>query len=206
LYSHSKTKAGANNFAWVIPVMLVCATCVTPAAPGHSRAWFEDPTYQAKTDVLNGERSDRSLKTLGTLIEGNIAEVGKRSAKYDLYRYEAFRFDGCFMGWRETHESYEAEARLSKEIQELTIPLSTLSQASVRVDKIGESAYVVSFTTLKLKTALVSHVRSTYQDLSEDEYDSLQSGGGIYFQSNEVARRVAKALVLGISSCQEGTS
>ena len=203
---NSKTNAVIGNFAWIIPVTLICVAGVTTlAVAGYAHARFEDRTYQENGEV-DGQRLDGRLKGLGALIEGNIAKVGKLSAKYDLYRYEGFRFDGCFIGWRETHESYEAGARLTQEIQELTIPLAALSKGSVRVDKLYGSAYVVSFTTLKLKGALMSRWRLTRQDGSKEGYRSFQSGGGVYFQSNNVARRVAKALVLSIDSCQKGNS
>jgi len=46
-------------------------------------------------------------------------------------------------------------------------------------------------------------VRATYEDGSEHESGRLSSGSGIYFQSEDIAQRVAKALVLSIKRCQK---
>ncbi len=186
-------------------MVFLSVACANSVVAAYLRESHADPNYQTRSADLDGEKLEGRLKWLGTVIEGNTAQVGKRSAKYDSYKYEAFRFDVCSMGWRETHEAFEAETFLSKESQELKIPLSMLDQASVRVDKIGKTSYLVSFTTLNLKPAIVANARSTYQDRSEEEHSSLSSGYGIYFQSDAIARRVGKSLVLSIRSCQRRT-
>ena len=131
------------------------------------------------------------------------AEVGQRAARFDSYKYQDYGFEKCAIGWRETHESSEAGKLLPKESAQITIPLKTLNQTSVRVDEIGASAYVVSFTTLKLKETIRARVRTTYEDNSEHESGRLASGSGIYFQNEDVAQRVMKALVLSIKRCQK---
>jgi hypothetical protein len=78
-----------------------------------------------------------------------------------------------------------------------------LNQTSVRLDEIGASTYVVSFTTLKLKETIRARVRTTYEDNIEHESGRLASGSGIYFQNEDVAQRVMKTLVLGIKRCQK---
>ncbi|HUS11317.1 MAG TPA: hypothetical protein VMZ30_12700 [Pyrinomonadaceae bacterium] len=146
------------------------------------------------------------LKGLGTVIDGNTAQVGKPSGRYDSYKYDGFRFEGCTVGWREAHESSEAEKFLFKEIHEFAIPLAGLSQTSIRVDKIGASAYVISFTSLKLKQSIASRVKTTHQDGSEDEANGYASGTGIYFQNEDIARQVSKVLATVVSYCQKQTA
>src|SRR5678815_738255 len=119
------------------------------------------------------DRLEDILKSLGTGIEGNRAEVGERAARFDSYKYQDYGFEKCAIGWRETHESSEAGKLLPKESAQITIPLKTLNQTSVRVDEIGASAYVVSFTTLKLKETIRARVRTTYEDNSEHESGRL---------------------------------
>jgi hypothetical protein len=48
---------------------------------------------------------EQRLKWFGSVVDGNAVEVGKRSAKYDSYKYDRFGFEGCSLGWRETHEA-----------------------------------------------------------------------------------------------------
>jgi hypothetical protein len=179
------------------------AACASSLMAARSSEWSSSPTPQENSDVLETGKLEGRLKWLGTVIDGNTAEVGKGTARYESYKYERFRFEGCSIGWRETHESSEAEKFVSKQVQEVWIPLARLSQTSARVDKVGSSAYVVSFTSLKLKPIIVARVKSTYKDGSEDESSALATGSGIYFQSPEIARRVAKALVTSIGYCQK---
>lgn len=169
----------------------------------RSGEWISSPTRQTRTDVVETSKSEGRLKWLGTVIDGSTAEVGKSTGKHESYKYERFRFEGCSIGWRETRESSEAEKFVSKQVQEVWIPLARLSRTSARVDKVGSSAYVVSFTSLKMKPIIVARLKSTYQDGSEDESSALATGGGIYLQSREIARRVASALVTSISYCQK---
>jgi hypothetical protein len=193
---------GKWRSARVIQAMLliVCASCVGAAS---AREWRLQSSQQEKDEVLESAKLEDILKSLGLAIDGSSAEVGQRTARVDSYKYERYRFEGCGIGWRETHESSEAGKLLSKEIAEIMIPLKSLSQTSVRVDEIGGSAYVVSFTSLKLKETIRARVRATYEDGKEHESGRLASGGGIYFQNEELAQRVAKALVLSIKRCQK---
>ena len=193
---------GKRRSARILEAMLlvVCASCVVGAS---ARAWRLPMSQQEKDEVLESGKLEDILKSLGTAIEGNSAEVGQRAARLDSYKYKDYRFEGCAIGWREAHESSEAGKLLSKETAELRIPLKSLSQTSVRVDEIGASAYVVSFTTLKLKETIRARVRTTYEDGSEHDSGSLASGSGIFFQNEDIARRVAKTLVLSIKRCQK---
>jgi hypothetical protein len=181
-------------------LLVVCASCVVAAS---AREWRLQASQQEKDEVLESAKLEDILKSLGPAIEGNSAEVGQRSTRFDSYKYKDYSFEGCAIGWRETHDSSEAEKLLSKEVAQISIPLKSLSQTSVRVDEIGASAYVVSFTALKLKETIRARVRTTYEDGSEHESGRLASGGGIYFQNEDIARRVAKVLVLGIKRCQK---
>lgn len=193
---------GKRRSARIIQAMLlvVCASCVVGVSAGE---WRLQSSQQEKDEVLETAKLEDILKSLGTAIEGNSAEVGQRAARFDSYKYQDYSFDGCAIGWRETHDSSEAGKLLSKEIAQITIPLKTLSQTSFRVDEIGVSAYVVSFTTLKLKETIRARVRTTYEDGSAQESGRLASGSGIYFQKEDIAQRVAKALVLSIKRCQK---
>jgi len=193
---------GKWRSARVIQAMLlvVCASCVGAAS---AREWRLQPSQQEKDEILESAKLEDILKSLGPAIEGNSAEVGQRSARFDSYKYKDYSFEGCAIGWRETHDSSEGEKPLSKEVAQILIPLKSLSQTSVRVDELGASAYVVSFTTLKLKETIRARVRTTYEDGSEHESGRLASGGGIYFQNEDIARRVAKVLGLGIKRCQK---
>jgi hypothetical protein len=203
MYLRSKFDARTRG-SWVLAVMLLCGSIFTPLA-GYPYERIRVP-YQTKSKPEVAQDLDRRLKWLGTVMEGNIVEVGKRSDKYDLYKYESFHSAGCSLGWRVSHESYDGDALQYKEIQELRMSLSALDRSSVRVDKVGDSAYVVSFTTQGLENKITSRGVTTRQDQSEDKYVSLQSGSGVYFRSNGVARRVAQALMHGIGSCKKGTS
>lgn len=193
---------GKRRSARILQAMLlvVCASCVVGVS---AREWRLQSSHQEKDEVLETGKLEDLLKSLGTLIEGNNADVGERAARFDSYEYDDYRFEGCAIRWRELHESSEAGKLLSKEIAEFMIPLKSLSQTSVRVDEIGASTYVVSFTTLKLKEAIRARVRATYENGREDESGRLASGSGIYFRNEDVARRVAKALILSIKRCQK---
>ena len=193
---------GKKRSARILQAMLlvVCASCVVGAS---AREWRLQSSHQEKDEVLETGKLEDLLKSLGTGIEGNSAEVGERAARLDSYEYEDYRFEGCAIGWRETHESSEAGKRLSKEIAEFMIPLKSLSQTSVRVDEIGASAYVVSFTTLKLKETIRARVRTIHENGREDDSGRLASGTGIYFRNEDMAQRVAKALILSIKRCQK---
>jgi len=193
---------GNRRSARIIQAMLlvVCASCVVGASAGE---WRLQSSPQEKDEVLESAKLEDILKSLGPAIDGNSAEVGQRATRFDSYKYQDYRFEGCAIGWRETHESSEAGKFLSKEIAELTIPLKSLSQTSVRVDEIGASTYVVSFTTLKLKEAIRARVRTTYEDGKEENSGRSASGNGIYFQNEDIAQRLAKALVLSIKRCQK---
>jgi len=192
---------GKWSSARIIQAMLlvVCASCVGVAS---ARKWLHS-SPQEKDEVLESGKLEDILKSLGPAIEGNSAEVGQRSARSDSYKYKDYNFEGCAIGWRETHDSSEGEKLLSKETAQISIPLKSVSQTTVRVDEIGASAYVVSFTTLKLKETIRARVRTTYEDGSEHESGRLASGGGIYFRNEDIARRVAKVLVLSIKRCQK---
>ena len=183
---------------------LLLVLCASFVATARSSQWLRQQPPQVKRAAIETEKLKDRLKWLGTVVEGNNAQVGKRSARYDSYKYQNYRFEGCTIGWRETHESSANGKFLSKEISDFMIPLDSLSQASVRVDEIGAPAYVVSFTTLKQREAIRAQVRSTYEDGSEDDSGRLASGSGIYFQNEDVAKRVAKALVFSMKSCQRG--
>ena len=191
---------GKRRNARIIQAMLlvVCASWVVAASVREGRS-----SHQEKGDVLETAKLEDILKSLATAIEGNSAEVGKRAGTFDSYKYDDYRVEGCGIRWRETHESSETGKFLSKEIAEVTIPLKSLSHTSVRVDEIGASAYVVSFTTLKLKETIRARVRTTYENGREDNSGRSASGSGIYFQSEDTAQTVAKMLVLGIKRCQK---
>jgi len=180
-------------------LLVVCASVVGAS----DREWRLQASQQEKDEVLESAKLEDILKSLGPAIEGNSAEVGQPSARFDSYKYKDYSFAGCAIGWRETHESSEAGKLLLKETAEIMIPLKSLNEASVRVDEVGASAYVVSFTSLKLKETIRARVRTIYEDGSEHESGRLASGGGIYFQNEELAQRVAKALVLSIKRCQK---
>jgi hypothetical protein len=193
---------GKRRSERVIQVMLlvVCASCVVWASAGE---WRLQSSSQENDDVLESAKLEDILKALGSAIEGNSAEVGQRAARFDSYKYQDYSFEKCAIEWRETHESSEAGKLLSKETAQITIPLKTLNQTSVRLDEIGASTYVVSFTTLKLKETIRARVRTTYEDNIEHESGRFASGSGIYFQNEDVAQRVMKTLVLGIKRCQK---
>ena len=147
---------------------------------------------------------EESFKTLGTTINGNVFEMGKRNAagKYEIYKYEGFHTDNCSIGWRETHEIYDAGQRSLREVQDVTAPLPIISSASVESTKIS-SGYLVSFTTQELKPGINARVRSTYADGSETEAGSIATGYGFYFSDVLVAKKVAKALFSAIRSCSK---
>ena len=193
---------GTWRSARIIQAMLlvVCASCVVDAGAGE---WRLQSSQQEKDAGLEPAKLEEILQSIGTAIEGNSAEVGQRAARFDSYKYQDYSFEGCVIGWRETHESSEAGKLLSKEIAQIMIPLKTLSPPSVRVDEIGASTYVVSFTTQKLKETIRARVRTTYEDKSEQESGRLASGGGIYFQTEDIAQGLAKSLVLSIERCQK---
>lgn len=193
---------GKRRSARILQAMLlvVCVSCVVGAS---AREWRPQLSPQEKYEVLETGKLEDLLKSLGPAIDGSGAEVGRRADRFDSYKYQGYHFEGCAIGWRETHESSEAGKLLSKEIAEFMIPLKSLSQTSVRVDEIGASAYVVSFTTLKLKETIRARVRTIYEDGRELNSGRLASGSGIYFQNEDIARRVAKALVLSIKFCQK---
>ena len=194
---------GILRFGRILWISVCCVVYVGSSLTRPAGAWPLDRLLQRTGQSKPaGKTLDDTLKWLGTIIEGNSAQTVSRAARYDSYNYESFRSEGCFVGWRETHESFKAQTRLSKTVEDLSIALSGLSRSSVRVDKVGESVYVVSFTTLKLKMAIASRVKSTRQDGSEDTYTSAQSGYGVYFQNGPVAHQVARALVFSIRSCQ----
>jgi hypothetical protein len=182
-------------------ILVVCASCVVAA---RSSQWLRLQPSQVKGDSSETGKLKDKLKWLATVVEGSNTEVGNRSARYDSYKYENYRFEGCRIGWRETHESSADGKFLFKEISDFMFPLKSLSQASVRVDQIGAPAYVVSFTTLELKEVIPAQVRTTYEDGNVDDSGRLASGSGIYFQNGDVAKRVAKALIFSIKSCQRG--
>lgn len=193
---------GKRRSARIIQAMLlvVCASFVVGASAG---GWRLQSSQQQKDEVLESAKLEDILKSLGTAIERNSAEVGQRAARFDSYKYQDYSFEGCAIGWRETHESSEAGKFLAKEIAEVTIPLKSLSHTSVRVDEIGASTWVVSFTTLKLKETIRARVRTTYEDGREDNSGRSGSGSGIYFQNEDIAQRVAKTLILSIKRCQK---
>lgn len=193
---------GKWRSARIIQAMLlvVCASCLVDAGAGE---WRLQSSQQEKDAGLEPAKLEDILQSIGTAIEGNSAEVGQRAARFDSYKYQDYSFEGCVIGWRETHESSEAGKLLSKEIAQIMIPLKTLSPPSVRVDEIGASTYVVSFTTQKLKETIRARVRTTYEDKSEQESGRLASGGGIYFQTEDIAQGLAKSLVLSIERCQK---
>lgn len=199
---YAVNRTGNKNFARLCAALLlvVCASCVVAACSGQ----LFRAAPQAKRNAPETEKLEDQLKWLGSVVEGNSAEVGKRSARYDSYQYDGYRFAGCSVSWRELHEAALAGEFISKEFELLQIPLGSLDKAGVRVDKLDGGAYVVSFTTVGLKADMITHVRSTYEDGSQQESDSRATGRGIYFQNEDVARRVARVLVLGIKSCQTG--
>ncbi|HVQ39789.1 MAG TPA: hypothetical protein VMS31_19770 [Pyrinomonadaceae bacterium] len=192
-----------SKFWLILSPSIICAVSLGTLI-ASAEAWFERPIPQpARQTKSPGKTLDDTIKWLGAVIEGNSAETAKRPARYDSYKYESFKFEGCSLFWRETHESFEGQMRLSKTVQDLTIPLSRLSRSSVRMDKVGGSLHVVSFTTLKLENSIRSRMKSTYQDGSEDTSTSAKSGYGVYFQNGAVADKVARAVVFSIRSCQK---
>lgn len=148
---------------------------------------------------------DESLKSLRTAINGSVFEIGKRNAagKYEIYKYEGFHSDNCAIGWRETHEVYDAGQRSFRELQDVTAPLPIISPASVESNKTSGSGYLVSFTTQELKPGINARVHSTYADGSETESGSIATGYGFYFSDVLVAKKVARALVSAIRSCSK---
>src|SRR6185295_12536114 len=98
-------------------LLVVCASCV-----GAASEWRLQSSQQEKDEVLESAKLEDILKSLGPGIEGNSAEVGQRSTRFDSYKYKDYSFEGCAIGWHETHESSEAGKLLSKEIAEIMIP------------------------------------------------------------------------------------
>lgn len=186
---------------WAILSLNLCMVSVgTLTAFAGARS--ERPlTQRARQAKAHGKTLADTIKWLDTVIEGNSTETN-HPGKHDSYKYEGFRFEGCTLFWRETHESFEGQTRLSKTLEDLRIPLPGLSQSSVRVDKVGASVYVVSFTTLGSNT-ITARSKATYQDGSVDTFTSARSGYGVYFQNGPIAREVARAVVFSIRSCQK---
>lgn len=143
------------------------------------------------------------LKWLGTVIEGTTTHVDRPGGGYDSYKYESFHLEGCEVGWIETRESLGADAPLLKETQLVRIPLARLDQASVREDKVGKSAFVVSFTTRKQKPEIRMSLLSSAQDPSDNLGLALSSGAGVYFESAVVAKRAANTLIRSVNYCQK---
>jgi hypothetical protein len=87
------------------------------------------------------------------------------------------------------------------EVQDVTAPLLLIRLASIQTNKIGSSGHLVSFQTQKLEPGITSRNHTVYEDGSENESNSIQTGSGFYFSDGLVAQRVAKALVSMIRSC-----
>ena len=164
---------------------------------------FTATTQQAKPLAL-----DESLKELGTAINGNVFEVGKRdsSGRYESYEYEAFHSDDCSIYWRETHAVYDAGRRTLLEVQDVAVALLVIRPGSIETNELGTSGHLVSFQTQKLEPGITARVHSTFEDGNESKSTSIQTGYGFYFSDGLVAQKVAKALISAIRSCSKTKS
>ena len=76
-------------------LLVVCASCIGAASAGE---WQLQSSQQEKDEVLESAKLEDILKLLGTAIEGNSADVGQRSTRFDSYKYKDYSFEGCAIG------------------------------------------------------------------------------------------------------------
>jgi hypothetical protein len=182
-------------------VLLVACASGVVAAGSRGLSWQSTP--QAKDAAVQKETLAERLAWMGGVIEGSSAELRDESGRHESFKYEAFSFKDCAISWRETNEVSKGGKFSAKEIRRVTVPLDTLDRASIRVDKLNDNLYLVSFTIVDMSPEILLETKSISEDGSEDESSSSITGGGIYFQDGDVADRVAKALVFGVKSCQK---
>lgn len=176
----------------------ICGCLLVTLQLGQSRL-----VRASQAQSAGSEKFADGLKWLGTVMDGASARVARPGNGYDAYKYEAFQYEGCEIGWIETRESFGSDAPLLKETQSVRVPLALLDQASVREDKVGKSAYVVSFTTLNQKTEIRMRLLPSAQESNESLGLGLASGAGVYFESAVVAKRMANTLIRSINYCQK---
>lgn len=148
-------------------------------------------SIQAANDPLSG------------LISGKTFERGKKesSAKYELYKYEGYRSEGCSVQWNETHQVIENGKQTFLTIQTLTVLLGTIDSTSLSNSKY-EAGRVVSFTTVGMEPRIKASVKTVYEDLSEDSSTGFASGYGFYFSSDVDAAKLLVELKSRIRSCK----
>ena len=147
---------------------------------------------------------EETLKQLAKDLDGSEVKIEKQGASgsSELYKYEAFRVDGCSVQWHETHETFEGGRKISTVTQDTTVLLSTLDPSSVREDKIWNSKFLLSFTSSGLRQTIKGHQHIIEEGGRDEEGDSLQSGYGFYLGNEQRARRLAKSLTFAIRECK----
>ena len=138
---------------------------------------------------------------LGVLISGKTFERGKKESKYELYKYEAYRSEGCNIQWNETHKFIENGKQILLTNQTLNVGLETLDPASLSNSKY-ETGRLVSFTTVRLEPRIKARVKTVYEDLTEDSSTGVSSGYGFYLGSNDDAKKLFAELKSRIKSCK----
>ncbi len=172
--------------------------------PGKLQASVERQTERPAFLVSqqNPTSLKESMEWLGSAVEGATAESGGGQSPRHSHRYEDFEFEDCAVRLREHRQSYERESLVSTTIEEITIPLSSLSNKSVRVDRAGKSVHLVSVVTLGLRPLIVNRQKVTYQNGQVEQTSGAQTGFGIYFKDRTVARRASRILLSGITVCR----
>jgi hypothetical protein len=160
--------------------------------------------FAQTSDAASGRNLNEEMKWFAGVVEGATAELGIKRTNYDSYRYENVHYDGCTVRWRETRKFYENRKLTLTTIDDVTIPLGSLSVASVRVDKLSASIYKVSFTAIKPNPLIGYQQKLTYADGREESAFGGREDYGMLFRNISDARRARLAFLLGINSCQTG--
>jgi hypothetical protein len=110
-------------------------------------------------------------------------------------------FDGCAISWVDRRVMSLRGAPFSTSTYQETVPLAEIDAATIRAEKspyskLGDPGSFVGLSTLAGKTAIKS------KDLSDGEIHSYE-GTMIWFDSQGIAERVAKALTHASNLCRQ---
>ena len=153
---------------------------------------FNGEEFQVPRDH---DPTGRLIRTLQGLVNGSKLETG-RGTQTEQYYYHSLRLEDCSLKWTEEREVREAGKRTLAEISETSAPLAVVDLAAIRISGSKNSGYLVPLLTKGLKLGFVTRHRTVFGADSERATTGISTGSGFYFESREVAQKVAR----GISS------
>lgn len=152
---------------------------------------------------LQSAHSVQTADPLSSLISGKTFERGRKEStgKYELYKYDGYRSEGCNIQWNETHQVFQNGKQTFLTVQTVSVQLGTIDPTSLSTSRY-ETGFLVSLNTLGLEPLIKAKVKTTYEDLTEDNSIGLTSGYGFYLSSNVEATKLFAELKKRTKLCK----